>query len=213
MSQTGSQSVLTEKSYSVILPKQTAKSKFGVGFTTSEDKNDVIIKSIAPDSVAASSDLKLGDKVVSVNGEPIQGSGKTAKETAAILSRAPPGGLEIVASYDEETLLLPENVEKGGSESASYFDDGLIAESMSGMLGLVIAAVQVVAAAAIFMYFDYGEVGDFTTQQYIIFRDIMVMLLLGFGYRKFKVSDVFTCSFFMNKGICNILHTCSDVHR
>eukprot|EP00979_Chaetoceros_neogracilis_P015284 scaffold5648_cov279-Chaetoceros_neogracile.AAC.3 len=43
-------------------------------------------------------------------------------------------------------------------------------------------AVQVAAAAVIFLLFSYDSVDKFTTQQYIIFRDIMVMLLLGFGY-------------------------------
>jgi hypothetical protein len=66
-----------------------------------------------------------------------------------------------------------------------------IAYQMSGMLGKVIMAVQVAAAAVIFLLFSYDSVDKFTTQQYIIFRDIMVMLLLGFGYRKFWFMDCF----------------------
>ena len=69
-------------------------------------------------------------------------------------------------------------------EEPFMIDDYAIAQSMSGMLGSVILVVQVFAAAVIFLLFSYGKTEDFTTQQYIIFRDIMVMLLLGFGYRK-----------------------------
>lgn len=57
-----------------------------------------------------------------------------------------------------------------------------IASQMSGLLGKVIAAVQIVAFAVIFILFRYDDVDEFTTEKYIIFRDIMVMLLLGFGY-------------------------------
>ena len=59
-----------------------------------------------------------------------------------------------------------------------------MASQMSGMLSTVIAAVQVVVAVGLFSLFDYDDVSAFTTQKYIIFRDIMVMLLLGFGYCK-----------------------------
>lgn len=61
-----------------------------------------------------------------------------------------------------------------------------IASQMSGLFGKVIAAVQIVAFAVIFILFRYDDVDEFTTEKYIIFRDIMVMLLLGFGYRKYS---------------------------
>ena len=35
---------------------------------------------------------------------------------------------------------------------------------------------------ALYTNFEYGSVDDFTQAKYTIFRDIMVMLLLGFGY-------------------------------
>jgi ammonium transporter Rh len=57
-----------------------------------------------------------------------------------------------------------------------------IASEMSGLLGTVIGVVQVVAAVVIFLLFSYDDVDAYTTQKYIVFRDIMVMLLLGFGY-------------------------------
>jgi ammonium transporter Rh len=71
---------------------------------------------------------------------------------------------------NEETGLL-----NGGSEKD-------IASSMSGSIGMVIGVLQVAALAVIMALFSYGDVEDFTTEKYIIFRDIMVMLLLGFGY-------------------------------
>ncbi len=57
-----------------------------------------------------------------------------------------------------------------------------IAASMTGPLGATIGGLQVLAVAIIFSFFSYGDVDEFTTEKYVIFRDIMVMLLLGFGY-------------------------------
>jgi len=56
------------------------------------------------------------------------------------------------------------------------------ASSMSGKVGITIAAVQVIFAVFLSLFFSYADVGEYTTEKYIIFRDIMVMLLLGFGY-------------------------------
>jgi len=56
------------------------------------------------------------------------------------------------------------------------------ASSMSGKIGITIAAVQVIFAVFLSLFFSYADVGEYTTEKYIIFRDIMVMLLLGFGY-------------------------------
>lgn len=57
-----------------------------------------------------------------------------------------------------------------------------VAASSSSSLGRVIAVVQITAVVIFLLMFSYDDVGNFTTEQYIIFRDIMVMLLLGFGY-------------------------------
>jgi ammonium transporter Rh len=57
-----------------------------------------------------------------------------------------------------------------------------IAASLSKQLGLVILCVQIAAAAIIFTLFGYQDVADYDSSKYMIFRDIMVMLLLGFGY-------------------------------
>lgn len=71
---------------------------------------------------------------------------------------------------NEETGLL------GGKSSSN------LAASMQGPLGLTIGGLQVIALAILLSMFSYGEVEEFATEKYIIFRDIMVMLLLGFGY-------------------------------
>jgi len=162
-------SLLTENSYSVTIRK--AKPSTLLGVTLSSDDNGVKVSSIEPNSLAAESGLNEGDKIISINGHSV---GSSHKETAELL-RSSTGPIQIIASFDGEL-----------DEEALLGDDGNgFAESLSGMLGFVILVVQVVAAGALFYLFDYGSVDDFTTQQYIVFRDIMVMLLLGFGYRKF----------------------------
>eukprot|EP00558_Chaetoceros_sp_UNC1202_P008374 CAMPEP_0197235474 /NCGR_PEP_ID=MMETSP1429-20130617/2888_1 /TAXON_ID=49237 /ORGANISM="Chaetoceros sp., Strain UNC1202" /LENGTH=77 /DNA_ID=CAMNT_0042694065 /DNA_START=19 /DNA_END=249 /DNA_ORIENTATION=+ len=62
-----------------------------------------------------------------------------------------------------------------------YTNGNSIAQDASGFLGTVLLLIQVVAAAVFFILFSYDSADDYTTQKYIIFRDIMVMLLLGFG--------------------------------
>ena len=71
---------------------------------------------------------------------------------------------------NEETGLIGNKQESG------------IAAAMSGSVGMVIGIVQIVALAIIMGMFDYGSLDEFTDVKYVIFRDIMVMLLLGFGY-------------------------------
>jgi len=73
----------------------------------------------------------------------------------------------------EETPLMSASKQSGVSDAAS---------SMSGPVGMVIAAVQVIFAVFLASLFSYADVDEYTTEKYIIFRDIMVMLLLGFGY-------------------------------
>jgi len=54
---------------------------------------------------------------------------------------------------------------------------------MSGAVGGIILSVQIVFALFLIFFMDsYGDSAYFTTEQYVICRDIMVMLLLGFGY-------------------------------
>eukprot|EP00557_Chaetoceros_sp_GSL56_P005444 CAMPEP_0176490952 /NCGR_PEP_ID=MMETSP0200_2-20121128/8159_1 /TAXON_ID=947934 /ORGANISM="Chaetoceros sp., Strain GSL56" /LENGTH=424 /DNA_ID=CAMNT_0017888321 /DNA_START=134 /DNA_END=1408 /DNA_ORIENTATION=- len=57
-----------------------------------------------------------------------------------------------------------------------------IASQLSASLGKVILVTQVVVAVVLFVLFQYDSTDVYSTQKYIVFRDIMVMLLLGFGY-------------------------------
>jgi membrane-associated protease RseP (regulator of RpoE activity) len=173
-------SEVTEKTYAVTLEKPTPQAKFGISFAKAED-GSVVVKNVDEKGLAATSALKEGDKIKSINGKDV--SSMTAGETARMMSKAPSGPISIIASFDEEVgaeesspLLL--------KEETIVIDDGKIAQSQSGMLGTVIFVVQCLAAIIISIYFDYGTVDEFTTEKYIIFRDIMVMLLLGFGYCK-----------------------------
>lgn len=72
--------------------------------------------------------------------------------------------------------------EKTSLIAVSYNGPDDIAAQMSGLLGKIILGLQVAAAVVLFLMFDYGEIDGFTEGKYMIFRDIMVMLLLGFGY-------------------------------
>ena len=57
-----------------------------------------------------------------------------------------------------------------------------IAKESSKSIGFLIGGVQIVALLYLLIFSKYADVEEYSTQQYIIFRDIMVMLLLGFGY-------------------------------
>ena len=81
----------------------------------------------------------------------------------------------------EKSSLLP---------SVDYSGSVDVAAQLSGMLGQTIAVVQIIAAVVFLLLFSYDSVDNFTTEKYIIFRDIMVMLLLGFGYCKYLFSFI-----------------------
>ena len=168
-------------SKTTVLQKKTAKTRLGLVFVSGNDR--VKVSDISPNSLADKSDIQVGDKVLTINGRDV--NGMSSKDTASLLRKST-GPVAIVtevegkdAASDIEAPLIEPIMEE-----PFMIDDYAIAQSMSGMLGSVILVVQVVAAAVIFLLFSYGKTEDFTTQQYIIFRDIMVMLLLGFGYRK-----------------------------
>ena len=55
------------------------------------------------------------------------------------------------------------------------------AKSLSRNLGRVILGVQIAVAAVLFALFTFDD-AEVDSRKYIVFRDIMVMLLLGFGY-------------------------------
>ena len=174
-------SLISSASKSTVLEKKNVTTRLGIVFTSGAD--GVKVSDISPNSLADESDIKVGDKILAINGQDV--NGMSSKDTASLLRKST-GPVTIMTEVDEEDA--PSDIEapliEPVKEESSIIDEHAIAQSMSGMLGSVILAVQVVAAAAFFLMFSYGKTEDFTTQQYIIFRDIMVMLLLGFGYRK-----------------------------
>lgn len=176
-------SEVTEQTYSVTLEKKSPTSKFGVAFRNGDD-GSVIVQNISKDSVAADSQLKEGYKIISINGQDV--TGMTAKAAANLMVKAPSGPLSIVASHCDEEMGIDESSSLIPKEENNLLDDGKIAQSMSGTLGLVILMVQLIAVIVVWVKFGYSSVDKFTTEKYIIFRDIMVMLLLGFGYCKSK---------------------------
>jgi hypothetical protein len=66
------------------------------------------------------------------------------------------------------------------------------ASQLSPSLGKVILATQALLVIVLSLVFQYESADFYSTQKYIVFRDIMVMLLLGFGYCKYKVTLVDT---------------------
>lgn len=74
--------------------------------------------------------------------------------------------------------------EKTSLLGGDYYGVEDIAASLSKQLGQIILVIQIAAAAVVFTLFSYEDVSDYDQNKYMIFRDIMVMLLLGFGYCK-----------------------------
>ena len=173
----------------IILKKKTSNARLGLSFSSGDD--GVRIVDISPNSAAADADMNTGDKVLSINGKNVN---DMSSKNAAALLRKSTGAIVIVIEQqndDDKDVEAVPLIEGTRDKESSIINDHAINQSMSGKLGGVIILVQAVAAAVIFLLFSYGRPEDFTTQQYIIFRDIMVMLLLGFGYRKFWFMDCF----------------------
>ncbi len=172
---------MSQSSYAVKVKKSSPRQRVGVSFVAEDDI--VRVSKIEPGLAASTTDLREGDKILSINGKEI--SGLSAKETATIL-RQSSGDIEILASNDEEDVeSFNKAVEEAETETEAEYPN--VASTMSPMLGLVILIIQILTAGFIFTHFDYGSDSDFNKKEYIVFRDIMVMLLLGFGYCKFSV--------------------------
>jgi hypothetical protein len=98
------------------------------------------------------------------------------------------GPIEIITETETEATTAPADIETQSlllettpsSEFLVHEDDF----SLSKHQGLVIATVQLLVTVVLLFMFNYGNVDEYSTQKYIVFRDIMVMLLLGFGYCK-----------------------------
>ena len=81
----------TETSYSVKFDKKKGDK---IGIVITSDDGSVSIASIKPKSIVSGSNLKVGDKIVSINGKSV--NGMSSKETAELL-RESKGAVEIVA--------------------------------------------------------------------------------------------------------------------
>ncbi len=171
---------MSQSSYAVKVNKSSPRQRVGVSFVAEDDI--VRVSKIEPSGLASTTDLREGDKILSINGTEIPGL--SAKETAAIL-RQSSGEIEILASNHEEEDI--ESFNKSVEEAETEAEYPNIASTMSPMLGLVILLIQILTVGFIFTHFDNGSDSDFNRKQYVAFRDVMVMLLLGFGYCKFGV--------------------------
>jgi len=82
---------MTETSYSVNIDKKKGDK---VGIVITSDDVSISIASIKPDSLASGSNLKVGDRIVSINGKSV--NGLSSKDTAELLRKSK-GSVEIVA--------------------------------------------------------------------------------------------------------------------
>jgi len=162
---------------SYVLKKGSQSNKVGITFTNDEDGNLRIAK-VVSGGLAAKHGLEPGDVVTEINGVPVANADRYQ---AAQMIRNSEGDLNIVTatSIDASTSLA-----NGPSFDAIVEDDPTV--SMAALnkypISFVLIAVQAFAALVLFNSFEYGPVDEFATPKYIVFRDIMVMLLLGFGY-------------------------------
>jgi len=156
--------------------KPSKKTIVGIAFKNEED-GGISVAKIRDNGLAARSGIRVGDRVQEINGVSMENK---SSSDAANLIRESHGDVIITAMSVEEIFSEMEVEEDVTEKGNKWFPDEAALSSFP--LGFVVVVLQVVAAYVIFTYFDYGSVGDFTTQQYIIYRDIMVMLLLGFGY-------------------------------
>ena len=117
-----STSVTTESSRSVQLNKATKATKVGVSFQKADDGSVRIIK-IRENSLASQTDLKVGDAVVSINGEAVD----TSQDAAKTL-RAAKGPIELVVQEElgeeteAESLTVQEEDSKAAEVSAEDLD-------------------------------------------------------------------------------------------
>ena len=161
-------------SYKLVKPSK--KSTVGIAFQNEKD-GSISVANIRDNGLASKTGLRVGDRVTEVNGVPMDD--KTSKD-AANLIRKSQGEVTITAqSFDEmpieeiatEDEMVVTTDEEGERKMIFPNEAGL----SSFPLGFIIVVLQVVAVYNLYTFFDYGNVDTFTTQEYIIYRDIMVM--------------------------------------
>jgi ammonium transporter Rh len=160
-------------SYSAKIDKASARSKVGISFGAEDDS--VTITKIEENSLAAKTDLQEGDKVTAING--VSTENLSARDSIKLVRKA-----KSEVTIDVEKVIDVEEDLEMATEETGLLGGKDVAASMSGPLGTIIVGVQVVVAVLLFLFFDYASAEEFDQNEYMIFRDIMVMLLLGFGY-------------------------------
>mmetsp|Transcript_14533 Transcript_14533/g.20718 ORF Transcript_14533/g.20718 Transcript_14533/m.20718 type:complete len:471 (+) Transcript_14533:103-1515(+) len=165
-------SVSSIGSYSVSMKKKR-NAKIGVSLAKDETNGDIRVTRVAESGLAAKSNLRAGDKIMSINGKSVEG---LSPEAVAAMLRASAGHIDIEAEYADDEEMPTEDDNLLSKEVNTDYAVGL-----SGWLGFLIFLIQVafVVYAGVFMTIDTE---NSTKAEYMIFRDIMVMLLLGFGY-------------------------------
>ncbi len=162
----------TTSSYKI--NKGSQRSKVGITFRNDADGNLRVAK-LAPNGLAAANGLKVDDIVTEINGVSVE---NTDRYQAAQMVRDAEGELNIVTANSVDASLA-----NGASFDAIEENEfGGIAAVNKYPISFVLISIQAFAALVLFNGFEYGEVDEFATPKYIVFRDIMVMLLLGFGY-------------------------------
>lgn len=110
-------SVLTDNSYSVKFSKKEGD-KIGVSFVEGTD-GDITVAKVKSDGLAAGSNMKEGDKIISINGKSLDGM---SSQSAAKALRASSGPIEIL--LEDATA----EVDKEPAETAPVPVESVIAE-------------------------------------------------------------------------------------
>lgn len=184
----GKMSVQSYSSFKLV--KQSPSSKVGVTFIN-DDEGNLRVAKLTPNGLAEANGLKIGDIVTEINGISVS---HTHKYIAAKMVREANGDLNIVTSTHSVEEISTEDpgpeiygdVERAASPASKSGVMQLMIhdEALFNMypLSFILVTLQIVVVMVLYSGFTYGDLQNFTINQYIIYRDIMVMLLLGFGY-------------------------------
>ena len=126
------------------LEKKSPTARLGIFFASGDD--GVRIIDISPNSLAADTDMKTGDKVLTINEKDV--NNMSSKETAALIRKST-GTITVVTEPQEDNDVEAAPLINKNKEESSAINDHAIAQSMSAVLETVILLVQVVAAAVI----------------------------------------------------------------
>ena len=175
---------MSETSYTLKLVKESQQSKVGVTFRNDDDGN-LRVSKLDPNGLAGSNGLRVGDIVTEINGIPVT---TTDRYVAAKMLREAEGDLNIVAAASADFStddgffdIKVANVSKSPEQVMQLIvhDEALL---NLYPLSFVLVVFQALVCMILYHGFEYDSLDNFTMDKYVIYRDIMVMLLLGFGY-------------------------------